>query len=71
MKKLIFGCALMLYGAICGTGWLIARISLVQPGAWSSIHFGFDELETYVILVSYALAIAGALIAIKAIKEDK
>ena len=37
MKKLIFGCTLMLCGAVCGTGWVIAQALLVEPGAYSSL----------------------------------
>ena len=37
MKKLILGCALMLLGAICGTGWVIAQAVRVEPGAWSTM----------------------------------
>ncbi len=38
MKKLIFGCFLMLNCAICATGWLIAQAVRVEPGAWSTMR---------------------------------
>lgn len=73
MKKLIFGCILMLCGITGGTGWLIASVSIVQAGAWSTILnvFYFGKTECYIIILFYALAIVGAVVATKALKEDK
>ncbi len=71
MKKLIFGCVLMLCGAICGTGWIMAYTSLVQPGAWSSIMNIFGRPDGYIVILFYIMAIVGAITAIKALKEDK
>ena len=73
MKKLIFGCILMLCGIIGGTGWLIASVSIVQGGAWSTILnvFDFRYGECYIILLFYALAVLGAIVATKALREDK
>ena len=76
MKKLIFGCALMLCGVICGTGWLIAYCSAcVEPSAWSTVLLifpiiGFGRKDGYIVLLFYALAIYGAVLAVKALKED-
>ncbi len=72
MKKLIFGCALMLCGVMGGTGWLIAGASLVQGGAWSTVLnvFDFGRPECYVILLFYALAVFGAFVSIKTLKEN-
>lgn len=73
MKKLIFGCALMLCGIIGGTGWLIARVSIVQGGAWSTVLnvFDFGDIEGYIILLFYAIAVVGTIVATKALREDK
>ncbi len=73
MKKLIFGCVLMLCGIIGGTGWLIASVSIIQGGAWSTILnvFAFGDIECYIILLFYTLAVFGAIVATKALKEDK
>ena len=73
MKKLIFGCILMLCGIIGGTGWLIASASIVQGGAWSTVLnvFGFGRPECYVIILFYARAVVGTVVATKALKEDK
>ena len=73
MKNLIFGCALMICGVIGGTGWLIAGVSIVQGGAWSTVLnvFDFGIVESYVILLFYALAVVGTIIAARASKEDK
>ena len=73
MKKFIFGCTLMLIGAICGTGWLLAYSNLVQPGAWSTMLniWAFNRLDGYVIILFYAISIFGAIIALKSIKDKK
>lgn len=73
MKKFIFGCILMLCGIIGGTGWLIARVAIVEAGAWSTVFnvFDFCEIECYIILLFYALAIVGTVIALKSINGDK
>lgn len=73
MKRLIFGCALMLCGIIGGTGWLIASVSIVQGGAWLTVLnvFDFGDVEAYIILLFYALAVVGTVIATKALKDDK
>jgi len=68
MKKFIFGCMLMLCGAICGTGWLIAEASLIQRGAWSTMMnllpgIGYGKPSGYVILLFYIIAIIGAAMA--------
>ena len=75
MKKLIFGCVLMLCGAICGTGWLVAYSRLVQEGAWSSMLnmfplIGFGSIDGYIVIFFYAVAVVGTIIAVKALKED-
>ena len=76
MKKFIFGCVMLLCGMLSGTGWVIAGTSLVQPGAWSSVTnlfpiIGHGDIDGYIVLFFYILAIVGAVIAIKSIKEDK
>ena len=73
MKKLIFGCALMLCGIIGGTGWLIASVSIIQRGAWSTVLdvFDFGGIECYIILFFYALAVIGIVVAAKALREDR
>lgn len=72
MKKLIFGCALMLCGVMGGTGWLMAAVSLAERGAWSTVLnvFDFSRAECCVILLFYALAVFGAYLGIKALKEN-
>ena len=72
MKKLIFGCALMIAGMIGFAGCLIAEMSLVQPGAWSGFFtLSFDAIEFYIILAFLAVAIVGAVISAKAVSEDE
>jgi len=66
MKKLIFGCTLMICGVVGGTGWLI------PGGAYSSIQgFQFDNPECYIVLFFYAIAVLGTVIAVKALKDEK
>lgn len=74
MKKLLFGCSLMLLGIIGGSSWLIAASNLVQDGAWSTLMnifpvIGFGWKEGYIIILFYAIAVAGIIIAIKGMKE--
>lgn len=71
MKKLIFACSLMLCGMIGGTGWLIAATSIVQGGAWSTVLsvFDFGNLDCYIILLFYAIAVLGTVMAIRELKE--
>lgn len=71
MKKFIFGCVLMLCGIIGGTGWAIAAISLVEPGAWSSVFNLFYDKDIFIILFFYAIAVLGAVLSIKTMKEEK
>ena len=74
MAKLILGCALMLGGIIGGTGWLIAVACLTEAGAWSSLFnlfpvLGFGLWDGYVVLLFYAIAVVGAVIAVRALKD--
>ena len=71
MKKMIFGCALMLCGIIGGTGWLIAYASLVQPGAWSSLLNILSRIDGWILLFFYTVAIIGLIIATENLKEEK
>lgn len=74
MKKMIFGVALMLCGAICGTGWLVAHCcACVEPGAWSTVMnmFDFDSMDGWLVILFYVIAIIGAMCSLKSIKDDK
>lgn len=76
MKKLIFGCFLMLSGAICATGWLIAQAVRVEPGAWSTMLnmfpvIGFGRPDGYIVILFYVISIIGAFIAMKSLKDEK
>lgn len=76
MKKLIFGCTLMLLGAICGTGWLIAQAVRIEPGAWSTMLnmfpiIGFGRPDGYIVIFFYIIAIIGTVIAIKSLKDEE
>ena len=76
MKRLIFGCVLMMTGVIGGTGWLIAYSNLVHPGDWVSFidifeGIGYGTVDKYIICLFYAIAIIGTVISIRSFKEDK
>lgn len=72
MKKFIFGCTLMLVGAICGTGWIVAHCcACVEPSAWSTVMNIFSDKDGFVALAFYLIAIIGTVIAIKDLKSNK
>ncbi|MBQ9083720.1 MAG: hypothetical protein IJY28_09525 [Clostridia bacterium] len=73
MKKLIFGCTLMLCGILGGNAWLLAQAVRIEPGAWSSMTnmfplIGFGRPDGYIVLFFYAIAIVGTVVAIQALK---
>lgn len=77
MKKLVFGCALMLFGAICGTGWIIAWCILVGPDTQVTWTFPvatvlnaiWGKLDLYIALLFCIISGYGAFIAIKELKK--
>lgn len=72
MKKLIFGCTIMLIGAICGTGWIIAYCcACVTPGAWSTVLNIFPSVDGFIAAVFYLIAVLGIVISVKSLKDDK
>ena len=70
MKKLIFGCTLILSGIIGASAWIIAHAFLVEPGAWSSVTNIFGGIDGIVVILFFAIAVLGAIIAMRAMKED-
>jgi len=70
MKKMIFGCTLILFGAICGTGWLNAYANIVQSGAWSTMFMILNQPDGYIVLFFCFISIVGTVIAVKALKEE-
>lgn len=77
MKKFIFGCVLMLGGILGGTGWVLSRAIMASSLGWDSLSHLFDFglnnwwAERFFIIAFYIIAVIGAVIAIKALKEDK
>jgi len=71
MKKLIFGCTLMLAGMIGSAAWLVAGASLVQGGAWSTLLNMFNRIDGWIVLAFFAVAVVGAVIALRALKEEE
>ena len=53
----------MLCGVTGGTGWLMTAMTLISHN--------FLKLGLIILLPFYILAIAGAVIAVKAMKEEK
>lgn len=56
----------MLCGVIDGTGWLMTTMTLISH---NFLKLGRESL--IILLPFYILAIAGAVIAVKAMKEEK
>ena len=56
----------MLCGVIGGTGWLMTAMTLMSH---NFLKLGRESL--IILLPFYILAIAGAVIAVKAMKEEK
>ena len=55
---------------------LISYASLVEAGAWSTMLnmfpiVGFGELDGFIVILFYVIAIVGMVISIKALKETK
>lgn len=70
MKKLIFGCALMICGVNAAIGWVIAACSLYSASSiLSAVTWEFAEC--ILLLLFIAVAAVGAVIAIKSLKDDK
>ena len=74
MERFIFGCVLMLCGTIGDTGWLIAAASVFGPSSWTSLLnlfpiVGFGRLDGYIVLIFYAIALVGASIAVRELKN--
>lgn len=73
---MIFGCTLMLLGAVCGTGWLLSTAVRIEPGAWSTMlnmfpGIGFGRIDGYIVIMFYAISVVGTIIAARSLKEDK
>ena len=77
MRQFIFGCILFICGVFGGTGWVLARAIMASAHGWVDLShlllFGLDDwnLERFFIISFYLIAVIGAVIAIKAIIEEK
>lgn len=72
MKKFLFGCCLMLVGAICGTGILVAHCcACVEPRAWSTVWNVLSGVDGAVILMFYGIAILGMAVAVRDLREQR
>lgn len=77
MKKFIFGCVLMFSGILGGTGWVLSRAIMASSYGWENLSHLFSlslngwRVERFFIIAFYTVAILGAVIALKALKEDK
>lgn len=70
MKKLIFGCTLIIGEIIGSSAWLIAHALLIEPGAWSSITNIFGSIDGIVVLLFLGIAVIGTIISIQALRKD-
>lgn len=76
MKKLIFGCCLMLSGILGASAWLVAVSNLMVAEGWYTmlnifLSVRFGRADGYIVILFYMLAVVGAVIAIKGIKDNK
>lgn len=77
MKQFVFGCILFICGIFGGTGWVLARAIMASAHGWVDLGhlfvFGLRDwgVERFFIIAFYLIAVIGAVIAIKSIKEDK
>ena len=75
MKKMIFGCSLMILGIIGGTGWIIAYALMADFGIVSSATdifpiIGKGRIDGYIVMIFYIISIIGMCIAGKSLVED-
>lgn len=71
MKKVIFGCALMISGIIGSSAWLIANALLHEPGgAWDKVTDIFGSTDGIVVILFFGMAVLGTVIAVQALGKD-
>lgn len=76
MKRVVFGCTLMLLGIIGASAFLIAHAILVGPSAWENIMTMIPGIgsrggvDGFVVLAFGAVSIIGCVIAIKELRVD-
>ena len=71
MKKLIFGCTLMLSGIMGFVGWVNACLTGgVVISTFSTL--GSNSFTDWIIIILFvAMAVFGAILAIQSLKDDK
>lgn len=70
MEKMVFGLGLLLSGIIGFTGWCIAAVQKVEPGARSRI-LGCVNGEEWIVLSLFAvMAVAGLIISVIEFKKE-
>lgn len=70
MKKLLLGLGMLLSGTVGFTGWYMAAVMKVEPGAQSRIFgclYGTDWLP---VLFFAAMATAGLALAVREARRD-
>ena len=70
MKKLLLGLGMLLSGTVGFTGWCMAAVMKVEPGARSRIFgclYGTDWLP---VLFFAAMAAAGLVLAVREARRD-
>ncbi|MED9967271.1 MAG: hypothetical protein UFJ18_10825 [Blautia sp.] len=78
MRKFILGCVLMFSGIIGGSGWLIATVIMQGSGSTPSVWDSFlnsgnpmIKWDCFFIIIFYGIAIAGSILAIANVKDEK
>ena len=70
MKRLILGLGLLLSGTVGFTGWCIAAVLKVEPGARSRVFGCLNGAEWIPVLFFTAMAIIGLLLAVREARRD-
>lgn len=75
MKKMIFGCSLMLLGEIGGIGWTIAYALMSGFKGLASIIdifpvIGRGDIDGYIILLFHIISFVGVFFAGKSMSEE-
>ena len=71
MRKLLFGCALMISGMVGAAGFLISGAVLIEKGAWSTLFNVFSKPEGIAALLFLLTAVVGGVVAALYLKEGK
>lgn len=70
MKKLLLGLGMLLSGTVGFTGWCMAAVMKVEPGARSRIFGCLYGTDWFPVLFFAAMAAAGLALAVREARRD-